>query len=383
LATSAFVAGYFSNDYLETRYGDSAPVIQRQDFSVFWQAWDLVEGNFLGEIPSSQEMTHAAIRGVVAALDDPYTVFIEPEVREEERERLQGSFGGIGAVLRRPEDGGDILLEPISGNPAEHAGILLDDILLAVDGLQITPDMSVGDIADLIKGETGTTVVLTVLHPGELEPVDIEIERGDILLPSVSHRILSEDESIGYIQLTRFSGESSNEMETALVDLRELGAEQLILDLRNNPGGLLPAVVEISDLFLSGGPILIQQSRDEGERVFEAADETLAPDIPLVVLINQGSASASEILAGAFQDRQRATMVGNRTFGKAAVQLVFDLNDGSSLHVTSARWFTPNRQQIDQNGVQPDIAVEITQEAIDNGRDEVLSRAIEYLQNGS
>jgi carboxyl-terminal processing protease len=382
LASSAFVAGYFTNDFVELRQGGTI-VRQESDFDLFWEAWNLVQNNFIGELPLPKEMTYSAIRGVISSLNDPYTVFIEPVVRMEEREQLQGSFGGIGAYLSRPEDGGDVFLEPIPGNPAELAGILMGDILLAVDGVEITADMTVTDIVDMVKGEKGSTVILTVLHPGESEPVDIEVKRDDILIPSVTYRLLTEDENIGYIQLTRFSGESTNEIQAAVTDLTEQGADQLILDLRNNGGGLLDAAVNVSDHFLDEGPVLYQQTQGEDERTYESSDETLAPDVPMVVLVNGGTASASEILAGALRDRERAILVGQRTFGKGSVQLVFDLSDGSSVHVTSARWFTPDRHQLDQQGLEPDIAVEITQEAIDNGRDEILNRAIEYLQNGT
>jgi carboxyl-terminal processing protease len=152
--------------------------------------------------------------------------------------------------------------------------------------------------------------------------------------------------------------------------------------LRNNGGGLLDAAIDVADHFVTDGPLLYQRSKDEGEREYEANAETIAPDMPLVVLVNGGSASASEILAGALQDRGRAVLIGQQTFGKGSVQLVYDLSDGSSVHVTSARWFTPDRHQIDQQGLTPDFVVEITQEAIDNGRDEILNRAITYLQNG-
>ena len=382
LASSAFVAGYFTNDFVELRSGGTI-VRAASDFDLFWEAWDLVQNNFIGDLPAPKEMTYSAIRGVIGSLNDPYTVFVEPVVRMEEREQLQGSFGGIGAYLSRPEDGGAIFLEPIPGNPAELAGIVIGDILLAVDGVEITADMTVAAIVEMVKGEKGTSVVLTVLHPGESDPVDIEVERDDILIPSVTYRLLTEDEDIGYIQLTRFSGESTNEIQAALTDLMEQGAEKLILDLRNNGGGLLDAAVDVADHFLDRGPVLYQQTQSEAERTYESSDETLAPDIPLVVLVNGGTASASEILAGALRDRGRAPLIGQRTFGKGSVQLVFDLSDGSSVHVTSARWFTPDRHQLDQQGLEPDIAVEITQEAIDNGRDEILNRAIEYLQNGS
>jgi carboxyl-terminal processing protease len=263
------------------------------------------------------------------------------------------------------------------------AGILTGDILLAVDGRQITADMTIEEVANLIRGEKGTTVTLTILHVGASQPLDIDVIRADILIPSVTFRLLAEDETIGYIQLTRFSGESSNEVRQAIMSLREQGAQALILDLRGNGGGLLDAAVAVADHFLSQGPILYQQSRDEGERVYTASDETLVPDIPLVVLVDSGTASASEIVAGALQDQSRATLIGSsKTFGKGSVQLVYDLSDGSSVHVTSARWFTPDRHQIDQLGLQPDILVEVTQEAIDNGRDEVLNRAVEMLQSG-
>ncbi len=380
LAVSAFVAGYFVNDFIELQRGGTL-VRDREDFDLFWEAWGFVEASYLGDLPTSKELTYAAIRGAISALNDPYTVFIEPVVREQERQSLQGTFGGIGAYLTRPEDGGDIILEPIPDNPAELAGILSGDVLLAVDGQPVTPDMSVQEVADLIRGPKGTVVVLTVLHPGATEPVDIEIERDDILIPSVSYRLLAEDERIGYIQLTRFSAESGNEVRQAIVDLQEQGATMLVLDLRGNGGGLLDGAVEVADHFLADGPILFQQSRNEGERVFEASAETVAGDMPLVVLVDGGTASAAEIVAGALQDRERAVLVGNgRTFGKGSVQLVYDLSDGSSVHVTSARWLTPDHHQIDQQGLEPDILVEVTQEAIENGRDEVLEAAVSYLQ---
>jgi carboxyl-terminal processing protease len=383
LAISAFVAGYFMNDFVELRMGGTL-VRDQNDFDLFWEAWDRIESTFIGEIPTSKELTYGAIRGAIALLNDPYTVFVEPVARQQEIQSLQGTFGGIGAFLSRPEEGGDILLEPMPGNPAEAAGVRSQDVLLAVDDKPITPEMTVGEVAELIKGEIGTVVVLTVRHADETEPVEISITRDRILDPSVSSRILAEDETIGYIRLTRFSGESSKEVEAAITDLLEQGAESLILDMRHNGGGLLDAAVDVADHFLADGPILYQQSQDEGERVYSAAAETIAPDIPLVVLVDGGTASAAEIVAGALQDRDRAIMIGSSdTFGKGSVQLVFDLSDGSSVHVTSARWYTPDRHQIDQQGLTPEIVVEVTQDAIDNGIDQVLLRAVEELQNGN
>lgn len=388
LASSAFIAGYFTNDFVELRQTGELPSIfassnSTSEFDLFWEAWRRVEDNFIGEKPTQQELAYGAIRGAFATLNDPYTIFVEPVARQEERENLQGTFGGIGAFLTRPEEEGDVILSPIPGNPAEIAGILEGDVLVAVDGVPVTAVMTMREVADMIKGPKDTTVTLTVIHPGDEAAVEVTITRGDILIPSVSYRLLDEDNSIGYIRLTRFSGESSNEISGAVTDLREQGAESLILDLRGNGGGLLDAAVDIADLFLEGGPVVYQVNAG-GEQALEANVETLAPDVPLVVLVDGGSASASEILAGALQDRERAVLIGSqKTFGKGSVQLVFDLSDGSSVHVTSARWFTPNRNQIDQQGLEPDILVEITQEAIDNGRDLELRQAVEYLQAGN
>lgn len=382
LAASAFVAGYFTNDFVELRRGEvTVPTEDADGFALFWEAWGRVEDNFLGELPTSEELTYGAIRGSIALLGDPYTFFVEPVDREIERQSLQGTFGGVGATISRPEEGGPVFLEPILGNPAAEAGILSGDELIAVDGEAIAPEMTVQEVANMVRGEKGTVVVLTVIHPDETDSVDIEIERGDILIPSVSYRLLRENDQVGYIQLTRFSGESANEIETAVLDLMSQGATQLILDLRGNGGGLLDAAVSVADHFLEDGPILYQQSRGEDERVYEATNDTLAPEIPIMVLVDGGTASSSEILAGALQDRGRAFLVGSTpTFGKGSVQLVYDLSDGSSVHVTASRWLTPDRNQLDQQGLLPDVMVTVTQEDIDNGRDAVLNQAVLELQ---
>ncbi len=379
LAVSAFGAGYLARDLVNGR-GGAAAARADQDLSLYYESWSLIDEHFLGAMPDEQAVTYGAIRGSLSALGDPYTVFIEPVAREAERERLQGSFGGIGAYITRNDETGEVLLEPIPGNPAEAAGIVAGDVLLAVDGTPITGAMTVPEIIDLVKGETGTTVTLTVRHPGAAEPVDIDIVRADILLPSVVYRLVEQDPTVGYIQLSRFSGESGNEVGAAIQALQAEGATRLILDLRQNGGGLRDAAVDVADHFLDEGPVLFLQSQSEGERVFNATAETAAPTEPLVVLVDGGTASASEIVAGALQDRGRATLIGSsKTFGKGSVQLVFDLTDGSSVHVTSARWFTPNHNQLDQAGLEPDVLVTVTQEDVDSGRDPVLEQAVMYL----
>lgn len=377
MAVAAFAAGFVARDF----FSDRAVAGAGGDFALLDEAWSYVEATYLGDQPPQQQVTYGAIRGALGALGDPYTMFVEPVAREEERNSLRGNYGGIGANLTR-NDAGEVILDPIPGNPAEAAGIRRGDVLLAVDGQAIIEEMTIAEIAQLVRGEKGTTVVLTVRHPDSSQPEEIAIVRGDILIPSVTYRLLDEAPAIGYIQLSRFSGESSNEVSTAIAALQAAGAEQLILDLRHNGGGLLDAAIEVASHFLDGGPVMFQQSRNEQERTYEAREGEIAPAMPLVVLIDGETASSSEILAGALQDRGRALLVGSRTFGKGSVQLVYDLSDGSSVHVTASRWYTPNRHEIDEHGLAPDIPVEVTQEAIDRGQDLALEAAVDYL-NGS
>lgn len=382
LTLTAFAAGFFVHDTLDSvrQPAGVAQAAADEAMGLFWEAWQHVDNNFIGERPTAKERAYGAIRGSFALLEDPYTVFIEPQVREQERESLSGTFGGIGAVLQRNE-AGEMLLLPTPDNPAANAGILTNDILLAVDGQSVTPEQTVQQVAELIRGEKGTVVVLTIRRAATAEIEDVSVERGDILIPSVSYRLLA-DTTIGYIQLTRFSGESSKEVAQAITALQSEGAQQLILDLRHNGGGLLDAAVAVSDLFLDGGVILRQVSQNDDEQLFNAHRTTAAAEMPLALLVDGGTASAAEIVAGALQDNERAILIGSPTFGKGSVQLIYDLSDGSSVHVTSARWYTPAGNQLDGQGLTPNIAVEITQEAIDKGQDELLDRAVQFLESG-
>lgn len=380
MAVFAFFSGYLANDYVEER--TRRTVLEEDQFTVFWEAWDRIEENFLGELPDSRQVTYSAIRGSLETLNDPYTIFLEPVVRQEERESLRGNFGGIGASLTRT-DAGDILLEPTPGNPAEAAGIQSGDVLLAINGETISADLPVHAIAEQIKGEVGTTVTLTIMPVDSSEQRDIEIERAEILIPSVVARILRDDPTIGYVQLIRFTEQSGSEISDAVSSLREQGAQRYVLDLRNNGGGLLNAAVDVSDAFLANKVVYHQITRGEGETSAETNGNLALPeDAPLVVLVNGGTASSAEIVAGALRDHNRAMLVGEKTYGKGSVQLVYDLSDTSSVHVTWARWLTPNRNTIDQNGLFPDIGATPTQEGLDNGRDEQLERAVKFLQTG-
>ncbi len=349
-----------------------------ETFDLFWEAWGYVEQDFYGDLPSDTELTYGAIQGSLTALDDPYSIFIEPQPREMERDDLRGSYGGIGAYVSLDEEG-QFVLEPIDEEqPSAVAGILAGDVLMAIDGEPVTPDMTVEDVVVAIRGPVGEEVVLTVRHPGAQEPVDIVVVRAIVELPSVFWRSLEEDPTIGYLQITRFTERSEEEVEEALTELTASGVDRLILDLRHNGGGLKQAAVDITDHFLEEGVILYEKMAGQDETAIKASRGGIARNLPLAVLVDGATASASEIVAGALQDQARATLIGDVTFGKGSVQHIYDLSDGSSLHVTSARWFTPRHQQLDGQGLTPDLLVSPDE----SGNDVQLERAIAFLQTG-
>lgn len=338
---------------------------------IFQQAWDLIESDFYGSLPLNTERSYGAARGLLETLGDPYTVFVEPLPRQLEQDSLRGSYGGVGMGLARNSEG-LIILSPFRDSPAAQAGVLQDDVLLAVDGVTITLEMDISqDVVTRIRGEVGTDVLLTVQR-GE-QTLDFTITRQVIDIPSVNWSVLEQAPTLGYIQISSFTDRTSSELQQGLAELADDGAQALILDLRGNGGGLLQAALDVSGQFFDGGPILYEKRRGQDERTYEASAGGQALDIPLVVLVNGGTASASEIVAGAIQDRERGLLIGETTFGKGSVQLIFDLSDGSSLHVTAARWYTPARHQLDGVGLTPDLSVESVPE---NDIDEQLEQAI-------
>jgi len=356
------------------------PMAEETDaFQLFWEAWGLVERDFFGHLPDETQLTYGAIRGSLATLNDPYTIFVEPQPREMERDALRGHFGGIGAYVTQDEEG-RFLLDPIDeGQPAAVAGILTGDVLLAIDRQPVTPEMTVEDVVVTIRGPVGEEVTLTVLHPGETTPVDVTVMRAIIELPSAIWRILDQEPTIGYIQLTRFTERSSAEVETAIKELTATGADRLVLDLRHNGGGLLQSAIQVLGHFLDNDVVLNEQRAGQEERSIRASRGGIATETPLVVLVDGGTASASEIVAGALQDLERAPLVGQKTFGKGSVQLIYDLSDGSSLHVTSARWYTPSHQPLDGQGLEPTFVVAHDE----SDQDRQLERAIEVLRLGN
>jgi carboxyl-terminal processing protease len=379
LVVGAFAAGVGGTWLLmhsRSPQGDEAA-----EFSVFWEAWHLVEYNFFGSLPDMQHVVWGAIRGALGTLDDPHTTFLEPQPRQREKEDLSGRFGGIGAYVTLTEDG-RISLDPMPDLPAEQAGVQEGDILIKVDDTEITPEMTVDDVVTIVRGEVGTVVGLTLERAGQTEPVVVEVVRQDIPSPSVESRMLEEAEGVGYARIFLFSGRTQQELAEALLELKEQGMAQLILDLRGNGGGLFDAAIDVASEFLDGGVVLYQVQKGAPEEEFQAKGRPTWPEGAMVVLVDGGTASASEIVAGALQDRGRAILIGEQTYGKGSVQSVFDLSDGSSVHITHAQWLTPERRQISGEGLTPDLLVSPTEEDREQGRDAQLERALEYLQTG-
>ena len=272
-----------------------------------------------------------------------------------------------------------VVVAPFDDSPAIRAGIMAGDVILKVDDTLVT-GMPLEDVVRLIRGPRGTKVRLTILREGEPEPLVFEIVRDKVELKTVAWKVM---DNIGYVRIALFSERTSGELEKALRELREEGVKGLVLDLRNNPGGIFPsAAIEVASQFLEEGVIVYERDKEGREKPYSVRGGGLATDIPLVVLVNKGTASNSEVVAGAIQDHGRGVLIGEKTFGKGSVQRVHELSDGSGLYVTTATLLTPNRHQIHLKGLTPDIEVPFTREDFEAGRDPQLERALEYLQTG-
>jgi carboxyl-terminal processing protease len=353
--------------------------LDEDDLRLFFEVWRLVARQFDGELPSQEELIHAAIAGSLDTLDDQYTRFIPPDAAVRMRQDLQGSFEGIGAFIRMTEEGYLEIVRPMAQYPASRAGILPGDIITHIDGAAVQ-GLSLDEAIARVRGPEGTIVVLTILRADVEEPFEIEVERARIEIAIVESEMLADD--IGYVRLTSFTTNASQALREAIIQLMSQNPVGLIFDLRDNPGGYLDQSVAVADLFLPQGVVLYERNIHGLDEIFNSQDGEIAEGIPLVVLVNAGSASASEIVAGAIQDRGRGTLIGETTFGKGSVQQTHTLLDGSELRVTVARWYTPDDNTIDGTGITPDI--EVLPSPIDLGGpdDTQLQRAIQYLRTG-
>ncbi len=350
-----------------------------ETFQLFWEVWDLVQRNFYGELPDMQQVTYAAIHGMLSTLEDEYTAFIEPTVAAILDEDATGEFEGIGAFVDMDEMGKLEIVDTFEGGPAEEAGLLAGDHVLEADGTCIV-GITLYEAISLIRGPAGSEVTLLIEREDVPEPFEVTVTRARLDIPITT--VEMRDDGIGYIRLHEFSATASERLQEGLEELLAQEPRGIILDLRQNPGGWLEQAVRVGDLFLDDGVIAIERFSDGSEEAFEAHPGDVGEDIPLVVLVNGGSASASEIVAGALQDQERAILIGESTFGKGSVQRPITLSDGSELRVTIALWFTPNGQVIHGQGLSPDIEVPWPEEDIEPDADPQLERAVEYFLTG-
>lgn len=302
---------------------------------------------------TEKDLLYGAVDGMVSAWGDPYTRFVDPERLEQEQTDLKGKYGGLGIYIGE-RDGAILVISPIEGTPAEKADLKPQDQVVKI-GEEVVVGWDLHKVVDSLRGEPGTPVTVWIRREGEQDLLRKDMVREEIKLESVRSEMLSED--LGYIRLSQFKDTSPSDFGKALIDLKGKGARGIVLDLRNNGGGLLNAAVEISDMFLDGGLVVGTKGRVERANEELFATPGVLYDLPVVVLINEGSASASEIVAGALRDRDRALLVGKKSFGKGSVQTLFNLMDGSALYVTIARYHTPKGTIIDHVGISPDLEV--------------------------
>ena len=366
----SFGAGYFLGG---TGYQTSVG-----ELGIATEVWNILFSNYVDkEKLDPQTLSKGAIEGIIEKLDDPYTSYLDAEQYELGTSRLEGEFDGIGAHITIKDEKLTIIA-PIPGSPAEQAGIRPGDIILEIDG-EPTADMGLAEAVLKIRGTRGTPVLLLVLHEGETEPGEIEVIRDNIKLPTVNFEM---QEDFAYIRITSFSERTDEEIFQALQDAIGQDARGIILDLRKNPGGLLEEVVDVASHFLPDDTLVVSVARNqEILYVLNTRAGVLTTDLPMVVLVDDSSASGSEVLSGALQDYNRATIAGTKTFGKGSVNVLHPLSDGSGLYVTTARWLTPNGRLIEGEGIEPDYELDIEnlEYEFDLENDEVIRWAIEYL----
>ena len=329
--------------------------------------------NYYVEDKNLDELVDSAITGMLKELD-PYSSYLSPDEYEEMQIEFDGEFGGIGIVITIREEKLTIV-SPIKNTPGDRADLKSGDVIKAING-RLTSKMSQEKAVDIMRGEPGTDVTLTISREDKEEEFDVVITRANVEIPYVEHSM--ETDTIGYLSIYQFASDVGYKAEEALKDLKSQGAQALILDLRTNPGGILDEAVKVASNFIDDDTVVTVKSRRREDETYNTVSDINAVDLPMVVLINEGSASASEIVAGAISDHDRGKLIGQKTFGKGTVQTVIPLGDGSALRLTTARYYTPNGTFIHEKGIEPDIMIEFNQ---DSEEDEQLQKAIELLKD--
>jgi len=377
LLVAVFIGGFAlgSHNMVGLAQSDTvAPADAEKDFEPFWQVYNLIQSNYLEDVENSV-LVDGAINGMVDSLGDQFSGYMDPSVYDLVNEDLSGEITGIGVVIETVEDTEEIrVVQILKGTPADAAGLMPGDIFAKVDGEDVT-SMSQLELAGKVRGVEGTEVVITVKRDEEL--LDFTIIRAKITIPTVESRML--DNNIGYVKLNDFNTHAREQVDKALEALDLDSLDGLVFDLRGNPGGLLSSAIEIASAFIKDGTILVEDFGDGNEQVFTANGSYIGTSVPMVVLVDNNSASASELVAGALQDRGRATIMGETTFGKGTVQTWQSLVNGGGVRLTIARWLTPDRNWIHEQGITPDVVVEWPVEGRDEQNDPQLNAAVDYL----
>lgn len=350
------------------------------EFATFWEALQLLYKDFYGKLPAPEKATYDAIRGVVDELGDPNTSFLTPEEADFFRTAIQGSFEGIGARVEWDEELDTLrITEPFENQPAWQAGLRRGDLVLAVDGESLKGS-DLNKAVAKIRGEKGTAVVLTIARDDSTEPFDVTVVRDLIETPTIVTDTLGETQKIAYVKLTTFNQNAGQLVRQAVEEALKHEPVALVFDLRGNTGGLLREAVKVANVFIEDSIVLLERFGDGRIETYKTTTGAVTKTIPMMVLVNEGSASASEIVAGALQDTGRAKLLGVTTFGKGSVQLPHTLSNGAIMRVTVARWFTPNDRTIEGTGLEPDVVVELTEEDRTTGADPQLATAVELLE---
>lgn len=345
------------------------------DYASVERVYDSLKANYDGEL-TADELLDGLKEGLAKATGDQYTEYFTPEEASDFNADLNGTFSGIGAELGKDKQN-IVVIAPIAGFPAEKAGLKSRDIIAEIDG-ESAYDLSITEAVSKIRGPAGTPIKLKIVRDNT-EVLDLEITREQIKIPSVEYEIL--EGNIGYLKISRFAEDTTELSRAAATEFKQKNVSGVILDMRSNPGGLLDGAVDVSSIWLEGGEKVLEEKRgDTVVKSFTAKGNPILKDVKTVVLINEGSASASEITAGALKDNNAATLIGTKTYGKGSVQSLVNLGDDSVLKVTIARWFTPEGKNIDKEGIEPDQKVERTDEDFEQDRDPQRQAAIDFLK---
>ncbi len=379
--------GYNNKPWIEKVTGieNKVPTTQignNTDFEPFWKVWSLINEKYPHpEETAGQDRVWGAIEGLTSSLNDPYTEFFPPQESKQFMEQINGEFSGVGMEVGM-KDNILTVIAPLKGSPAEKAGIKPGDKILKIDS-KVTTDMKVDEAVKLIKGKAGTSITLTLYRQGEDQPFDVKLTREVITVPTIES--VSRDDGIQILNIYNFGAGVTDEFKKEITVFKDSGKKKLIIDLRNNPGGFLDAAVDIASYFLPAGDVIVKEDygTKQAEDVFRSKGYNVVDsDVKIVILVDGGSASASEILAGALSEHKRAILIGEQTYGKGSVQELVPITEDTSLKITVAKWLTPNGVSISLKGLAPDIKVSVTKDDIQKKLDPQLDRAVSYLLTG-